>query len=286
MRPALSFAGKNAILATMHGKERVIAPLLDGALGVRLRVPAGFDTDRFGTFSREVERAGTQLDAARAKIAAALERDPHASIGVASEGSFGPHPLIPVLPYYREIVVLIDRETGFELVGHHSGSLTNFGHAIVSGAAEAMVFAERIGFPKHGVIVIGHAERQPAPDRFQAKDIETASQLRRAVGQAVERCGEAFVESDMRAHRNPTRMRAIRRATVELVRRYRSACPACGRPGFVVGELLSGLPCAWCGGLTRAIKAEVRICTGCGHRVQRPTGVTRAQPGECAACNP
>lgn len=46
MRPAFSFAGKNAILATMHGKERVIAPLLDSALGVRLRfLPGLIPTD-------------------------------------------------------------------------------------------------------------------------------------------------------------------------------------------------------------------------------------------------
>jgi ATP-binding protein involved in chromosome partitioning len=36
----------------MHGKERVISPLLAHALGLTSEVPSKFDTDRFGTFSR------------------------------------------------------------------------------------------------------------------------------------------------------------------------------------------------------------------------------------------
>ena len=63
-----SLEGKTAMLATMHGKALVIKPLLEGGLGLKMRLPDHFDTDRFGTFSREIERKGSQLDAARAKI--------------------------------------------------------------------------------------------------------------------------------------------------------------------------------------------------------------------------
>ena len=83
------------VLATMHGKERVIAPLVQRALGVHLEVPNGFDTDRFGTFSREVPRKHSAIETARAKIIAALEQIPCARVGLASEGSFGPHPQVP-----------------------------------------------------------------------------------------------------------------------------------------------------------------------------------------------
>ena len=70
-----SVAGKIAVLATMHGKERVIAPLVETRLGLRVRLPGAFDTDRFGTFSGEVKRAGSQIEAARVKIAAAFSVD-------------------------------------------------------------------------------------------------------------------------------------------------------------------------------------------------------------------
>ena len=69
-------AGARTVIATMHGKERVIAPLLAEALGLDCLVPSAFDTDRFGTFTREIARTGSQLDAARAKIAAAFEHGP------------------------------------------------------------------------------------------------------------------------------------------------------------------------------------------------------------------
>jgi hypothetical protein len=48
-----------ALLATMHGKERVIAPLAARVLGLSVDVAPGLDTDAFGKFSRDVARAGS-----------------------------------------------------------------------------------------------------------------------------------------------------------------------------------------------------------------------------------
>lgn len=281
-----AFENKRAVLATMHGKERVVAPLLEGALGLRVRVPTRFDTDRFGTFSREITRTGTQLDAARAKIAAAFELDHSARIGVASEGSFGPHPYIPFVPLGREILVLIDRETGFELIGHHASLSTNSAHVLAGCVADAMKFADRIGCPRHGLIVMGASGGPPAPEHLLVKTIETADQLQRSVEQAIGRCGAAFIEADMRAHRNPARMRAIKCATLNLVRRYRSHCPECHQPGFWIIERLKGSPCSWCGEPTNASRAEVMACASCGHRIERPVEEATADPGQCADCNP
>ena len=112
-----SYNNTTAVLATMHAKERVIAPLLARDLGLRVELAFGLNSDRLGTFSREIEREGSQLDAARAKIAAAFENAPYARVGIASEGSFGPHPHIPFLALDRELILLIDRETVFELLG-------------------------------------------------------------------------------------------------------------------------------------------------------------------------
>ncbi|MBL6854641.1 MAG: hypothetical protein ISS15_20095 [Alphaproteobacteria bacterium] len=275
-----------AVLATMHAKERVIAPLLERALGLRVRVSNGIDTDRFGTFSRDVERTGSQLDAARAKIAAAFADTPDAQVALASEGTFGPHPYIPFLPLAREIVVLADRASGLELIGHHASPTTNFSHAVVSDVGAARAFAERAQFPEHGVIVMGVIDGQPAPARALIKDIRNTEDLEYAVTKVIGMCGAAFVETDMRAHRNPTRMRAIKRATLDLVRRFRSPCPVCAAPGFAVTERLAGLPCSWCGGPTLAIRAEVLSCSACGHRIENLVPPTTADPGQCSDCNP
>jgi hypothetical protein len=275
-----------AVLATMHGKQRVIAPLLERALGLRVTVSRGIDTDRFGTFSRDVERTGSQLDAARAKIAAAFAQAPEATVALASEGSFGPHPYIPFLPLAREIVVLADRAAGLELIGHHASPTTNFSHEVVSDVSGARAFGDCAGFPEHGVIVMGVTDGQPAPARALIKDIQTPEDLANAVTHVIGMCGMAFVETDMRAHRNPTRMRAIKGATLDLVRKFRSPCPKCAAPGFAISERLSGLPCSWCGGPSQAVRADVLSCPSCGHRVERAVVVTSADPGQCPDCNP
>lgn len=249
----------------MHRKERVIAPVLERFLGLQVAVVGSLDTDAFGTFSREVERTGTQLDAARAKIAAGFELAPWARVGLSSEGSFGPHPSIPFLPLGREIVVLIDRGSGLELVGHHAGYDTNFSHPVVSGLDQAHSFAERIGFPGHGLIVMGCLGGGPAPEVALIKDVTSWDTLERSHRPRARSTGAAFVETDMRAHRNPRRMRAIKRATIDLVRPSRSLCPVCSQPGFAITERLSGLPCSWCGEPTHLTKAEVLICAGCGY---------------------
>ena len=61
-----------AVLITMDVKERVIGPILKDQPGVTITVAMGVNTDQFGTFSRDIGRSGSQLDAARAKIAAVL----------------------------------------------------------------------------------------------------------------------------------------------------------------------------------------------------------------------
>lgn len=283
----LPYEGMRAVLATMHGKERVIAPLLEQSLALRVVLATGLDTDRFGTFSREIARSGSQLEAARAKISAAFDADPTARVGVASEGSFGPHPLIPFLPFGFELVVLIDRETGFELTGQDAGPQTNFSHQVVPDVDAAFAFAERAGFPGHGLIVIGCVDGQPVPACALIKDVTDAPALQAAVRKTLAVCGSALIETDMRANRNPTRMVAIERATRDLVRRFMSQCPTCSFRGFDVTDRIPGLPCEWCGGPTSAIRRHVLQCHACGHHEERPASTNAtADPGQCDSCNP
>ncbi|NGX94337.1 MAG: hypothetical protein G4V63_03575 [Candidatus Afipia apatlaquensis] len=179
-----------------------------------------------------------------------------------------------------------DRVSGLELIGQYAGLSTNFGHTVVTDLTGASVFAERARFPGHGVIVMGCVDQQPTPARALIKDIDDWAELQRAIEGVIALCGAAFVETDMRAHRNPTRMRTIKRATLDLVRRFRSLCPICERPGFAITKRLSGLPCSWCGGPTLALKADVYSCEGCGYREERPVKAATADPGQCGECNP
>ncbi|MCP1372993.1 DUF6671 family protein [Dyella lutea] len=283
---AHSLRGETAVLATMHGKQRAIAPLLARFLGLRVVVPQDFDTDRFGTFSRDIARTGTPLETARAKIAAGFARVPDARIGLASEGSFGPHPQVPFLAWGSEQVMLVDRASDLELVGRHEAPAAYFVHAQVDNINAALAFAARVGFPRQGVIVMGVVDGQPSPAVALAKDAHDDDTLIAAVRRALATCGAASLETDMRAHRNPPRMRCIRRATVDLLRAWRSPCPACARPGFVVTARLPGRPCGWCGAPTRQVLADERRCAGCCHLERQPRHDGPADPAHCDACNP
>jgi hypothetical protein len=280
------FRGKTALLATMHGKEAAIAPVLADGLRLATEVIVGLDTDQFGSFSREVLRTAGPIEAARAKIIAALSLRPELTIGVASEGSFGPHPEMPIVPLGRELVLLVDRESGLELWGEDHTVDTNYAHAVVSGVDEALAFARACGFPEHGVIVSACADDLPQPQLGVAKQIESKSDLIAAVRQFVDRSGCAFVEADMRAHRNPQRMRAIGRATSSLVEQFSSRCSRCGTPGFRVAAVRRGLPCALCAMPTHQIAAKTSRCSFCGLEEELPVKLEAADPGSCQHCNP
>jgi len=282
------FKGRLAVLATMHSKEQAIAPILEEMLGLRVKVLRGFDTDRFGTFTRDVPRPGTQLETARLKARAALAAAPEAVFGLASEGSFGRHPWMPFVAGGRELIVLVDRDAGIELVGADLTAETNHGSLLVSSVAEALAFAQSVGFSSHAVVAMGVSAGQPEPSQGLYKGLTTPESLETAVRELLGRGGVAHIGSDMRAHLNPTRMKAIERTAQDLVRLALSGCPRCDRPGFDVVERQGGLPCAACGRPTRRIRLEIVGCVGCGFRQERlpATGQTPASPGECDACNP
>ncbi len=283
----IAFAGATAALGTRHGKERVLGPTLGAALGLRVEVVPDLDTDRFGTFTREIPRRGTALETARAKARAALEAHGHAQFGLASEGSFGPHPAAPFVAGGVELVLLLDRESGLEVTGIDVTMDTNFASRCVASVEEAAAFARRVSFPSHALIVIAAPRGEPLPDVAMTKGIVDARGLEEAVERALRLHGGAWIETDMRAHLNPTRMKSIERAAQLLARGARSACPACGRPGYVPVARVAGLPCAECGAPSQRARAEVLGCGGCGRREERPlAGASHAAPVDCPSCNP
>jgi hypothetical protein len=287
MNAAPGLAGKLAVLATMHGKETVIAPTLRDGLGLDVVLAPGLDTDRFGTFTREIGRAGSQMDAARCKALAGFTYVPRASIAIASEGSFVAHPYMPFLPVGIEVVLLVDRQSGLEIAGRDESINTNYSHDVVDSVEAALVFARKAGFPGHGVVVLGSRDGQPVPGLFASKDARDDEALSQAVARAIGLCGQAHVEADMRAHRNPTRMAAIERAARDLVWRFSQRCPRCDHPGFDTVEHISGLPCGLCGLPTRVAKAHVQRCERCRHSLVRlaKRGPV-AESMHCDNCNP
>lgn len=104
----------------------------------------------------------------------------------------------------------------------------------------------RIGFPTLGVIVMGIDAGRASLNCGLSKGIVSLDSLRATVARIIALYGAAALRSDMRAHLNPTRMRAIERATVDLVRSANSHCPSCRHPAYGVVERVPGLPCSEC----------------------------------------
>ena len=284
MRPVQgsAYRGRQVALLTQHGKERVIAPVLDVALGCRVGRVAGYDTDLLGTFTREVPRPGTQLQAARKKARIGMDLA-GLPLGLASEGSFGPDPYAGLFSWNVEMIVWIDDTLDIEVVGVASGK-TNFSHLLTANWEEVETFARAAGFPEHSLV----ARPQHEDDPRIRKDIAAWNTLREVFRWA---CGEAgngctFLETDVRADRNPARMEKIGQAAQDLARKLCTPCPICDAPGFQLAERVPGLPCEDCGALTREARADIHRCVKCGHQVTVECPDKAASAGRCDFCNP
>lgn len=287
------YAGRSVALATRHGKEWVIGRALRHGLGAELLHLPEIDTDQLGSFCGAVPRQGTALEACLAKARLALSHG-GTGLAIASEGSFGPHPVVPLLPVGIEWMVFLDPERELTISEQLLARRTNFASRTLTAAdlnlpAESAAlerWLSGVGFPSHALIVrpLGG---QTAPVR---KGIRRRQELLAAIVEANAHAPQGVVqlETDMRAHCNPTRMASIRQLSFQLIRRIATACPRCQSPGWGLMESLPGLPCGWCGQPTSLVRCELHGCPRCGHHESRPRrdGLSQADPGQCLRCNP
>ena len=276
------YKGSNVALLTQHGKENVVAPILAAAIGCEVALVTGFDTDQLGTFTRDVPRAGTQIEAARKKARIGMELA-NLPLGLASEGSFGPDPFTGLFSWNVEMLVWIDDTLEIEVVGVASGK-TNFSHLLAANWEQAEAFARATDFPEHGIVVRPRHE----DDARIRKGVADWESLREAFFWA---CGEAdngcaFLETDVRAHMNPMRMEIIASATRDLADKLGTPCPVCNTPGFQIVERAPGLPCEDCGAPTRDTRADIHRCGRCGHQAALERLEKAAPAGHCDWCNP
>ena len=280
---AMRYQHQMVSFLTMHGKERVVAPVLAQALGCQVTWVGDFDTDTLGSFSREIPRVTSALATCRrkAEIGMGLAQT---SLGLASEGSFNADPWSGLLPWNVEILVFIDHTHGWEVVGTAQGPAHNH-HTTVHDVDALQVFAQQHGFPEHQLCLRPDSVQDPRV----IKGVDSLEGLRRAFhtcwGQSAQ--GLVHVESDLRAFGNPTRMAMIKRAAQDLVQKINQACPQCDGPGYQVVSHRSGLPCAACGRPTRLATHALWRCAHCQHSQEVVLAQARnADPSRCDHCNP
>jgi hypothetical protein len=277
------YTGRRIALLTKHAKQRVIGPTLKQSLGSQIRTITTFDTDTLGTFTREIPRAGSQLEAARKKARIGMELS-GLSLGLGSEGSFGPDPFVGMFPWNIEYLVFIDDERGIEVIGIAQGAPMDRQLSTDTWTA-AKKFAIESGFPKHHLVV----RPDSANDLRIHKTLSTWKLLETAfhAAKAQSSQGQVFLENDLRAHANPTRMANIKRAAEDLATKLACACPQCKTPGFSIVERVKGLPCAQCSSPTEEVQAEVYRCQKCSFtQEEKRANALTADPGRCRHCNP
>ena len=281
------YAGRVAALATMHGKEVAIAEPFRKRLGLALRVARGLDTDRLGTFTGDVARSGTIEETAIAKARLGI-RATGLPVGVASEGSYGPHPQLPLIPAGLECMVLVDDARGIVISEHTVDTAPAYGSTQAAHIENIEPWLRKFGFPSHAVIVQPNVQDESMP--LFHKGLQSTS----AVAAAINHCSElsldgiALVTTDMRAHLNPTRMKTLAVLAEKLANRITATCPTCRAPGYGQVGAEKGLPCSWCDRPSELIAREIHGCVTCDYRESRPRsdGIDRADPGDCAFCNP
>ena len=210
---SLDYRNKKISLLTKHGKEKIIAPIMEEKLGCQIQLINAFDTDELGNFDGLIDRQGTQLQTARRKAHIGIDFSSN-NVGVASEGSFIPDPFSGFMPWNIEMVVFVDDLHAIEVVGMAQGSAMSM-NRLVRDFDALLQFADQAGFPTHQLMLRPENKDDPRV----VKGISSLAALKTAFIQAQSEStnGKVFIENDLRAFCNPTRQKMIEQATHDMV---------------------------------------------------------------------
>ena len=277
------FKDRKLLIVTKHSKEEVLGPIFEKEYKVNIAIPSKFDTDSLGTFSGEIERKENAIDTLRSKCLIALDEE-GLDLALATEGSFGNHPTVFFSAANDELIMLYDKQNNIEIVERVLSLETNFDAQEIHSFNQLEEFLNKIKFPSHAVIV---KNRQQNWTKI-SKGIQNIETLKKIYYDFTKDQTSCFVETDMRAHYNPTRMKIIKEVGLKLVQKINTVCSNCQFPGFGVVRAEAGLLCSRCKMPTRSISAHIYQCKKCEFELIKkyPFEKTTEDPMYCDFCNP
>jgi hypothetical protein len=279
----IALQNRQVVVATKHQKDAILSNVLSDALQWEFLPTPTIDTDQLGTFSGEIPRHLSPLEAAKAKIAL-LPANTNATIFIANEGTFTAHPQIPFLTANIELIYVYDNLNNWEFhIYHIDTEHTAFEQAFTQ-TAEALQIAEENGFPQQAMII---TLKKNEVIQTVCKGLQTPTDLQEAL-RTVEQYDETYekiISADLRAMYNPTRQKVIQRTAEKLLQALQTVCPQCNTPAFLPNETEKGLPCEWCGNPTDLVIKEISSCKSCAYTVTK-THTHKANPMYCMYCNP
>jgi hypothetical protein len=275
------YKNKKILVITKHQKEKAIGPVIQQQLGAEVHCISNFDTDQFGTFSGNIPRLTTPKDTVRDKCLSGLMASNY-MVGIATEGSFGSHPEVAFLPYHEELMVFMDLKKGIEVIVKATSSSTTQFNKCFHDFEEAREFLRTIDFPVQGIVLKKEGNAIPLEEDMP----ENLPNAELRIHQLLEESGQVWIESDLRAHRNPSRMQLIQKLTYQLTKRLASQCPKCKHPGFGVTKAEKGLPCKQCGLPTPSMHYFISVCSNCAYEQRDINPKKIEDPMYCQICNP
>lgn len=277
------YQNKSVILATKHGKEKVIQPVFESTLGCHIEVPDQYDTDQFGTFTGEIPRELSPYETVLKKAKLAAEQFEY-DYAIASEGSFGPHPDIFFVPADAELMAFIDLKNDLIISEFELSVATNYSYKDITIEDDYQDFIKQAKFPTHGLIIRALNSKKI----FIEKGIREYRQLELAIKKAFQYTQNVRIETDMRAMMNPSRMEVIRILAIKLANRIQQKCFQCHTPGFGKITTEGNLTCEACQAPTKFYCQKVLSCLKCDYKIYqaREDGKKFVEPQYCIYCNP
>jgi len=277
------YVHKKIALTTKHDKLRLIKPAFDEYVGCEL-FEVNLDTDQLGTFSGEIERVASPRETAIQKARLGM-RETGLLLGIASEGSVGPDPVVPFIHSNIEQLVLVDDQNGIVISEIHRSFEITAATITTAPDQDLTSFLEKADFPNHALIVRTNTQIKSScikgiTDYEQLMDaIDTSSQLSPN--------GFVVIESDLRAMHSPSRQRNIEEVAKLLARRVNLLCPNCRMPGWGRVGYEKGLKCSECElENPDAIRQEKLGCVKCDHVELGKVIFSTLNPAQCNFCNP
>ncbi|MEN9968035.1 MAG: hypothetical protein RIR94_204 [Bacteroidota bacterium] len=263
------------LLSSKHKKEKLLQSLFD-PYGVKLSTNLDFDTDQFGTFCGTTPRLEGPKITVKEKCLAGMAFD-NKRQGLASEGSFGPHPHFPFLTLNEEWLLYIDLDNNLEVYGH-SQSLEVCHQQFHYQDRDLDSFLTRIQFGTQGLVL-----KNAKNGEIIAKGITKIDHLM----DLIQKHPKWTIETDLRAHLNPTRQKNIIAAGSDLITRMQSRCPKCAHPDFSVRTYSGQLKCSYCQKPTQTQQFLEYQCTNCLHQmIEKRKDKVLEDPQFCNHCNP
>jgi hypothetical protein len=277
------YSNKKVVLTSKHDKLKLIKPAFDGYVGCEV-IEANLDTDQLGTFSGEIERKAPPRETAIQKARLGM-KETGLLIGVASEGSIGPDPVIPFIHSNIEHLVWVDDERDIVISETFRSFEITAATLTTTPGQDLTSFLEKADFPNHALIARPNTQ-------IKSDCIKGITDLNQLI-EAIELCsrispnGFVVIESDLRAMHSPSRQKNIAEVAKLLAIRVSTLCPKCDLPGLGRVDFARGLDCSECGlNNPEAISQEILGCVKCDHKELGKVIANTLEPAQCNFCNP